>query len=112
MTGRPGAARLALTTGVPVIPVCQVGTDALLGRKKLEFHRLFSLRRRSVMVQAGPPVDLSAFPVGEEPAREDVERASVAIMDAITAVVAELRGGPAPEGRWDMRVGARVPQRG
>jgi len=33
-------------------------------------------------------------------------------MDAITAVVAELRGGPAPEGRWDMRVGARVPQRG
>lgn len=112
MTGRPGAARLALTTGVPVIPVCQVGTDALLGRKKLELHRLFSLRRRPVMVQAGPPVDLSAFPVGEEPAKEDVERASVAIMDAITAVVAELRGGPAPEGRWDMRVGARVPQRG
>ena len=112
MTSRSGAARLALTTGVPVIPVCQVGTDALLGRKNLEFHRLFSLRRRPVMVQAGPPVDLSAFPVSEEPTREDVKRASVAIMDAITTVVAELRGGPAPEGRWDMRVGARVPQRG
>ena len=37
-----------------------------------------------------------AFPVGEEPAKEDVERASVTIMDAITAVVAELRGDPAP----------------
>jgi len=110
MTGRLGAARLALTTGAPVIPVCQVGTDALLGRKKLEFRRLFSMRRRPVAVQAGPPVDLSAFPVGDDPSREDVERATIVIMDAMTEVVAQLRGEPAPEGRWDMRAGGRVPQ--
>ena len=110
MTGRSGAARLALTTGAPVIPVCQVGTDALLGRKKLEFRRLFSMRRRPVAVQAGPPVDLSAFPVGDAPSREDVERATIVIMDAMTEVVAQLRGESAPEERWDMRAGGRVPQ--
>ena len=74
--------------------------------------RASAARSPSYATPNGPPVDLRAFPVGEEPAKEDVERASVAIMDAITAVVAELRGGPAPEGRWDMRIGARVPQRG
>lgn len=108
MVGRLGAARLALTTGVPVVPVALHGTDALLGRKHLKPLRLFALRRRPVNVLAGPPVDLSAFPVGPEPSRVDLDAATAAIMDRLTARVAELRGERPPEGRWDMRAGARV----
>ncbi|MDO5092681.1 MAG: lysophospholipid acyltransferase family protein [Propionibacteriaceae bacterium] len=108
MVGRLGAARLALTTGVPVVPVAQIGSDALLGRKRLELRRLFSLRRRPVSVLAGPPVDLGTFAVDPEPSREDLVAATQHIMSSLTALVADLRGETAPEGRWDMRIGARV----
>nr|WP_260465086.1 lysophospholipid acyltransferase family protein [Arachnia propionica] len=111
MVGRLGAARLALATGVPVIPVGQTGADAILGGKTLQPWKLFSVRRRPVSVLAGAPVDLSDLPVSDEPTREDLEEATARIMDAVVALVAELRGEPAPVDRWDMRVGARVPAR-
>ena len=110
MTARTGAARLALKTGVPVIPIGQTGSEQVLGGKRLEWRRLFSLRRRPVHVLAGPPVDLSRFRADGEPTREAIEGAAVAIMDAITALVAELRGEPAPPDRWDLRAKARVPR--
>lgn len=109
MIGRLGAARLALTTGVPVVPVAQIGSDALLGGKRLELHRLFAIRRRPVSILAGPPVDLGAFAVSPEPSREDLAAATRQIMAGLTALVADLRGEAAPEGHWDMRIGARVP---
>lgn len=111
MNPRTGAARLALETGVPVIPVGQVGAERILGGKKVEFRRLFSIRRRPVRVLAGDPVDLERFRSGGEPDKEALEAASVAIMDAITALVEQLRGEQAPRERWDLRVGGRVPQR-
>lgn len=111
MAGRRGAARLALTTGVPVIPVGQVGADALLGGKRLEFRKLFALRRRLVAVRAGQPVDLSDFPVRDNPSEDDLDRATTRIMDAVAGLVGELRGQTPPADRWDLRVGARVPQR-
>lgn len=110
MTARHGAAQLALSTGVPVIPVGQTGAELVLGGKHLEWHRLFSLRRRPVHVLTGDPVDLSAFAGDGEPSRETLELASVAIMDAVTALVEQLRGEHAPIDRWDMRQGRRVPQ--
>ena len=56
MGARTGVARLALATGVPVIPVAHWGTQDILpyGEKK---PRL--LPRKTVHVLAGPPVDLS-----------------------------------------------------
>lgn len=110
MTGRTGAARLALETGVPVLPVGQCGADRVLGGKHIEWRRLFSLRRRRVSVAMGDPVDLSRFRTGDEPDKETLEAATVAILDAVTELVEQVRGEHAPEGRWDMRVGARVPQ--
>lgn len=110
MVGRSGAARLALTTGVPVIPVGQIGSDALLGGKRLKPLRLFSLRRRPISLLAGPPVDLADLPVGPEPSREDLTEATARIMEAIVALVGQLREQQPPEQRWDMRVGARVPR--
>lgn len=110
MTGRTGAARLALETGVPVVPIGQIGAEQVLGGKRLEFRKLFSLRRRPVSLAIGDPVDLSRFQSDGEPTKETLEAATVAILDAITELVEQVRGEEAPEGRWDMRVGARVPQ--
>lgn len=110
MTGRTGAARLALETGVPVIPIGQIGAQEVLGGKRLEFRRLFSLRRRPVSLAVGDPVDLDRFRGEGEPGKETLEAATVAILDAITELVEQVRGEQAPEGRWDMRVGRRVPQ--
>ena len=110
MVGRSGAARLALTTGVPVVPIGQIGADALLGGKTLKPLRLFSLRRRPISLVAGPPVDLSDLPVTPQPTRQDLAEATARIMEAIVDLVSGLRGEQPPPQRWDMRVGARVPR--
>ena len=105
MTARLGAAHLALTTGVPLIPVAQSGTNLVLGQKKLEFHRLFG-KRKDVYIEAGDPIDLSPWAgrTDKEAQREVTEL----ILDTLTAMVSEIRGIPAPEGRYDARVGTRV----
>ncbi|CAM4449305.1 1-acyl-sn-glycerol-3-phosphate acyltransferase [Mycobacterium basiliense] len=53
--GKTGLARLALHTGVPVIPVAMIGTDVVNppGRKMLRFGR--------VTVRFGKPMDFSRF---------------------------------------------------
>jgi 1-acyl-sn-glycerol-3-phosphate acyltransferase len=53
--GKTGLARLALHTGVPVIPVAMIGTDAVNppGKKMLHFGR--------VVVRFGKPMDFSRF---------------------------------------------------
>ena len=58
MVGKTGAARLALTTGAPVIPIAHWGAQEILpyGSKK---PHLFP--RKTVRMAAGPPVDLSAY---------------------------------------------------
>lgn len=109
MTGRQGAARLALETGVPVIPVAVVGSDLVLGRTKLRFPR-FGRRRIDVHVLTGEPVDLGDLAGDGELTRDQLEAATTRIMDALTALVATMRGEDAPVGRWDMRVGERVAQ--
>src|SRR5690606_36211530 len=55
MVARTGAARMALTTGVPVVPVAQWGAQRLLGRYS---KVLKPIPRKRVTVVAGPPVDL------------------------------------------------------
>jgi len=56
MTGKTGAARVALVTGAPVIPVAQWGPqDVLYPYGK----RLRLLPRKTMHLRAGPPVDLS-----------------------------------------------------
>ena len=58
MVAKTGVARLALATGVPVIPIAHWGTQDVLpyGSKKV---RLFP--RKTVLTAAGPPVDLSQW---------------------------------------------------
>ncbi|MFI5521861.1 lysophospholipid acyltransferase family protein [Streptomyces platensis] len=101
MQGKTGAARVALLTKAPVIPVAQWGAnDAMPPYAKEKKLRL--LPRKTLRVQAGPPVDLSAF-YDREPTAEVLRAATDVIMTAITEQLAVVRGEPAPAEPYDWR---------
>lgn len=104
MLPRTGAARLALTTGAPVVPVTHWGTHDVMPGRRLSFPRVFPPRR--IVIRMGQPVDLADLGHNTDP--ESVHEAGRRIMAAITAGVEQLRGEPAPEGVWDGRRGVRV----
>jgi len=104
MVARTGAARLALESGAPVIPVAQWGAHLLLPpySKKPD---LFP--RKPMVVQAGPAIDLDEFrnvPIDTELLRRATDR----IMATLTAMVGEIRGETAPAQPFDMRGGHHV----
>lgn len=122
MHGFPGAARLAMSMDVPVIPVAHWGDEQILGRgpdpQRKRHFRPFP--RKTVRVKFGPPVDLSTWApsTAELAALSPDERlrmiphgktvaAARAITDAITALLADLRGEQPPAKRWDRRRGER-----
>jgi 1-acyl-sn-glycerol-3-phosphate acyltransferase len=99
MAARTGAARLALESGAPVIPVAQWGAHLLLPpySKKPD---LFP--RKPMIVRAGPAInldDLRRKPLDTEVLRAATDR----IMATLTAMVAEMRGETPPEHPFDMR---------
>jgi 1-acyl-sn-glycerol-3-phosphate acyltransferase len=99
MTGKTGAARIALETGCPVIPVGQWGAHLLLApyAKKPD---LFP--RKTITMKVGDPVDLGDL-VAKEHTAAAVAEATDRIMAAITALVAQVRGEQAPDERYDPR---------
>jgi 1-acyl-sn-glycerol-3-phosphate acyltransferase len=107
MRGKTGAARLALATDAPVVPVVTWGAQQIFD------PRTKKLRVRPgapVTVVAGPPVDLSRWQ-GKPPSRALLEEMSDAIMVRLRDMLADVRGeqppplwapvrpsvGPAPE---------------
>lgn len=88
MVGKSGAARLALATGVPVIPVAHWGAQNILPYGSFK-PRL--LPRKRVQVLAGPAVDLSAFE-GQALTSQNLRDATELIMADITKLLAALRG--------------------
>ena len=100
MVGRTGAARIALASGAPVVPAAQWGPQRVLW----PYATVPTLRLRTpVEVKAGAPValdDLRGRPLTPELVREATER----IMAAITVLLEELRGEPAPAERYDPRL--------
>jgi len=99
MTSRTGAARVALTTRCPVIPVAQWGPQEIQRPYAKELH-LFP--RKTIRVDAGPPVDLSDLydrPLDAVTLKEATAR----ILDAITAQLETIRGEKAPATRFDSR---------
>ena len=97
MRGKTGAARVALETHCPVIPVAQWGPQEILERYGKRVH-LFP--RKTMHILAGPPVDLSDLygrPMDVATLREATDR----IMAAITALLEELRAEKAPAVRFD-----------
>jgi 1-acyl-sn-glycerol-3-phosphate acyltransferase len=99
MTGKTGAARLALITGAPVIPVAHWGAQELwpYGTKKFR-----PFPRKTMHVIAGPPVDLSQYE-GEPLNAATLSAATADIMRAIADLLGELRGEKAPDKLYDHR---------
>lgn len=108
MAGHTGAARLALTTGAPVVPIGQWGANLVVpSRRRPARPHLFG--RTDVVVRAGPAVELSDLAGRGDHDRAAVREATVRIMDAITAQTGLARGERAPAGRWHPGRRRRVP---
>jgi 1-acyl-sn-glycerol-3-phosphate acyltransferase len=107
MVGKTGAARIALLTRCPVIPLAQWGPQEILPPYTKVPH---VFPRKTMHVTAGPPVDLGDLydkPVTGAVLREATER----IMAATTALLEEIRGERAPQERFDVRKSG-LPQTG
>jgi 1-acyl-sn-glycerol-3-phosphate acyltransferase len=104
MVGKTGAARLALTTGAPVIPIAHWGAQDVLPYGSRRPH-LFP--RKTIQMVAGPPVDLSAY-AGQRLSASTLRAATAAIMADITALLAGIRQETPPAVPWDPAVGGRV----
>lgn len=100
MRGKTGAARVALQTRCPVIPVAQWGPQRILPPYDKRPHLL---PPTPVSVHAGPPVDLARFadrPIDGALLRQVTD----AILDDVTALLAPIRGEQPPQVRHDPRL--------
>lgn len=97
MTGKTGAARIALASGAPVIPIAQWGAHLMLA-PYAKRPRLFP--RKTIQMVAGPPVDLDDLrdlPLTPEVLAQATDR----IMDDVTRLLEGIRGEKAPAQRFD-----------
>lgn len=97
MRGKTGAVRMALEADIPLIPMSHWGTQKVMPRygKKIS---LFP--RKTIDVKVGDPVDLSEFR-GRPLDSATLAAATDKVMEAITALTADLRGETPPAERWD-----------
>ncbi|HEX3296544.1 MAG TPA: lysophospholipid acyltransferase family protein [Nocardioides sp.] len=99
MAGKSGAARIALETGCPVIPIGQWGAHNLLYPYAKKPH-LFP--RTQITMKVGDPVPLDDL--RDQPrTTQTINEATRRIMAALTDLVAELRDEVAPAERYDPR---------
>ena len=101
MSAKSGVARIALTTGVPVIPAAQWGPQDVLAPYGGKIPKL--LPRKTMHVWAGPAVDLDDLrdqPLSVEVLREATNR----IMSAVTNLLGEIRGEAPPTTTLDRRI--------
>lgn len=96
MRGKTGAVRIALEQDVPLIPAASWGVQRIMPR----YGRLSLFPRKDVDVLVGDPVDLSPWR-GMPLTPAVLAEATEAVMAAITALLAQLRGETPPPGRWD-----------
>lgn len=99
MTGKTGAARVALETRQPIIPLAQWGAHKVIARYG---RSVKILPRRTMHVLAGPAVDLSDL-YDRELDAQTFQEATERIMAAITALVEQLRWERAPLERYNPR---------
>ena len=106
MRGKTGAARLALITGAPVVPVANWGAERIFDPRT---GRLKFRPRTPVTVTAGPAVDLSRW-AGAAPTRAVLDQMTDAIMLDVRDQLAGIREGEPPP-LYD-RPGRRTPAAG
>lgn len=88
MGAKTGAARIALTAGVPVIPMAHWGAQDVMRPYRKEFK---AFPRKTMHVLIGPPVALDDLRGEGEPDAETLRRATDRVMAAITQLLREVR---------------------
>lgn len=97
MVGRTGAARLALQTGAPVVPMAHWGDQELFPRYA---KKMYFFPRKHVTVKVGEQVQLDDLRHGVR-TRSVLEEATTRIMASITELEAELRQETPPAKLWN-----------
>ena len=97
MIAKTGCARLALATDTPVIPIAQWGSQLIVPNYTTKLN-LFP--RKTIVIRAGKPVDLSRWKGKAEDPQALIE-ATAEIMRAITVLLEEIRGEKRPEVIFD-----------
>jgi 1-acyl-sn-glycerol-3-phosphate acyltransferase len=92
MRGKTGAARLAMTTGAPVVPVVSWGAQQIFDPRTA---KLRVRPRMPVTVVAGPPIDLSGWTGGEQSSAVLLEVTNE-IMNRLREMISDVRGEAAP----------------
>lgn len=100
MRGKSGAVRLALEADLPLIPMAHWGAQAIMPRYGK--FRLWPLRR-PVRVLLGAPVDIDDLR-GKPLTNTLLNEATTRLMNAITALLEQLRDEQAPVERWNPSV--------
>ncbi len=97
MRGKTGAVRIALEQGIPIVPAAHWGSQHLMER----YSKKISLfPRKTIRVKIGDPIDLAQFR-GRSLDTATLNEATAVVMVAITALLEDLRGEPAPTKRWN-----------
>ncbi len=97
MRGKSGAVRLALELNIPVVPIAHWGTQEVMARYS---NKLNFFPRHTIDIKVGDPVDLSEF-AGKALDNKTLTAATNKVMDAITALLEDLRAEKAPAIRWN-----------
>jgi 1-acyl-sn-glycerol-3-phosphate acyltransferase len=97
MRGKSGAIRLAIELGLPIVPAGHWGIEKILGTYSKKFRpNPFHL----VRVKIGKPMTFENLRKDGVTTAE-VTAATETVMQAITAIVGELRGQTPPKELWD-----------
>jgi 1-acyl-sn-glycerol-3-phosphate acyltransferase len=97
MVAKTGAARLAIITQLPIIPVAAWGIgDVLPPYKKIP--RIWP--RSRVTLRAGKPIDMSAW-YGKEDDPAELAKATAHIMGELTTMLEQIRGETRPTQIFD-----------
>lgn len=99
MSGKTGPVRVALETGKPLIPIAQWGAQNIwYPYSSPKTIRIFP--RRTIQIKVGDPVDLSDL-AGQEITNDILHEAADRMMDAITALLIDIRGEKPTSPRLD-----------
>ncbi|MDY6051089.1 MAG: lysophospholipid acyltransferase family protein [Rothia sp. (in: high G+C Gram-positive bacteria)] len=108
MSGKTGAARLALATGAPVYPIAHWGDQDFWPRRG---KPRFSLPRKKVTIVVGDPVDFSDLAQRRETdtrySQQELTAITNRMLDGVTTLLEGLRGEKAPNGRWNAVLNVR-----
>ena len=97
MIAKTGCARLALETDTPVIPIAQWGSQLVIPNYT---KRVKLFPRKTIIIRAGKPVDLSPWKGKHEDPQALIE-ATAKIMREITVLLEDIRGEKRPEVIFD-----------